>query len=126
LTLTRLGLTNPPAVAVPAPLVRQDRTYTSAVALRRWMEREGTVPAQLNVVSSGPHARRTRLLFEKAFGPNTTVGIIATPVEDYDPDRWWATSAGVRAVVDEVVAYFYARCLFWASSDRAAGLPPSS
>ena len=125
LTLERMGQTNPPPQAVPAPWVRQDRTYTSAVTLRQWMERHGGIPEQFNVVSLGPHARRTRLLFEKAFGPKASVGILAVAVEDYDPNRWWATSAGVRRVVDELVAYFYARCLFWASADRTAN-PQSS
>lgn len=126
LTLERLGQTNPPPVAVPAPYARQDRTYASAVALRRWLEGHGGVPSQMNVVSLGPHARRTRLLFEKAFGTNTTIGIVAVPVEDYDPERWWTSSAGVRRVVDELVAYFYARCLFRVPEDRSLTNPSGS
>ena len=60
----------------------------------------------------GPHARRSRLLFEKAFGRDTRVGIIALEDRDYDPAHWWKSSQGVRTVTDELIAYGYARLLF--------------
>lgn len=100
--------------AVPAPEVRQDRTYTSALALKTWCrEHRDTIPARVNVVSYGTHARRTRLLFQKAFGPKTEIGIVAVRDRSYDPRRWWASSAGFRSVIDELIAYSYARLFFW-------------
>ena len=92
--------------------VPRDRTYTSALAVKAWLEARGLPTDKVNVVTKGMHGRRSRLLYEKAFGPGTRVGVISVPDQDFDPRRWWQTSAGFRCVVDETVAYVYARCLF--------------
>ena len=110
--LTRVGC-DPRAVhAIPAPPVVQDRTYASAVALKNWLREHGVAAEKVNVMSGGAHSRRTRLLFQKAFGDGVTVGIIASPDRDFDPRRWWASSAGFRSVTSEAIAYLYARFLF--------------
>ena len=97
---------------VPARAVGRDRTYTAAVALRDWF-REHNLPLQsINVVTADAHARRTRLLFEKALGKDVAVGIISVPDPDYDPKRWWRYSEGVREVLGEAIAYAYARFFF--------------
>jgi len=98
---------------VPAPFVRQDRTYTSAVALKQWMAAQGGVPEKITVVSLGPHARRTRLLYEKAFGARVRIGTIALEDRTFDPQRWWSSSPGVKTVFGEVLGYTYTRFLFW-------------
>jgi len=64
------------------------------------------------LVSMGPHARRSRLLFAKAFSPEVRVGIISLEERDFDPAHWWTSSQGFRTVVDELIAYSYARLLF--------------
>ena len=67
--------------------------------------------ASIDVVSSGVHARRTWLLFEKAF-PSVDVGIISITPNSYDTSRWWLFSEGVRSVISESIAYIYARFIF--------------
>lgn len=119
--LLRLGLSTNQVRAVPAERVRQDRTYTSAVFLARFLEAEGERVDAFNVLSMGAHARRSRLLFQKAFGKQVKVGVISVPVEDFDPDRWYASSAGVRGVISELLAYGYARFLFWPKPVAARG-----
>lgn len=98
--------------AVPASGVRKDRTYASAVALRRWLKERGQLPARINLISAGPHSRRSRMLFQKAFGNEAEIGVIAMEDQSYDPERWWASSQGFRIVSGEVIAYLYARFLF--------------
>jgi hypothetical protein len=115
--LFKLGMSTNEVQAVPAPLVRQDRTYTSAVALKTWFHRRGVSPLRLHLISEGPHARRSRLLFRKAFGQGVAIGITAVSNRDYDARYWWHSSAGVRIVVDEFVGYVYARFFF--SSEEA-------
>ena len=110
--LVQMGLDSNVVQAVPAERVRQDRTHASAAALNAWLLRHNAVPAGLNVVSLGAHARRSWLLFEKVLGEKTRVGVISVEDRDYDPKYWWKTSLGVRLVTDEMVAYFYARVLF--------------
>ena len=111
--LTKLGLKKEVIQEVPALDVPQDRTYASAWALKKWFREHGISPRAVQVVSLGPHARRTRLLFAKALGNDFTVGITAIQGQGYHPDSWWATSAGVRTVICETIAYSYARLFFW-------------
>jgi uncharacterized SAM-binding protein YcdF (DUF218 family) len=111
-TLLKLGLGSNLVQAVPGPRVRRDRTYSSAVALKKWFEDHGTLPAKINLLTVGPHARRSRLMFEKAFGKGVSVGVTALPVRDYDPKRWYRSSQGFRVVTGEALAYCYARLLF--------------
>lgn len=110
--LLRMGLETKVVQAVPMPETRQDRTYRSALTLKRWLQQHGGVPAQLNLMTGGAHARRSRLLFEEAFGPNVKIGVVAISNHEFDPARWWASSAGVRTVLAELIAYGYARVIF--------------
>ena len=115
--LLRLGMDRESLQSVPAPEVRKDRTYASALALRDLFHREGKAVEKINLISLGVHSRRSRLLFEKAFGSGTRVGVIALEDQTYDPVDWWRYSQGVRSTTDELLAYGYARLLFpWNSS----------
>ena len=111
-TLLRMGMPKDSVQAVPTPLVRKDRTYASAMALKRWLDAQHVVLPNLTVVAPGPHARRTRLLFQKAFGEETHIGVLATKDLGYDPQKWWMSSNGFRVGIGEVIAYVYARVLF--------------
>ena len=111
-SLIRIGMSKDFIQAIPAPLIQQDRTYTSAVALKNWLQQHAAGETRFNVVSVGTHARRSRLLFQKAFGKHSLVGIIAIEDRDYNPDRWWEFSQGVRQVIDELFAYIYAKIAF--------------
>jgi uncharacterized SAM-binding protein YcdF (DUF218 family) len=113
--LLRLGLETNSVDAVPSPLVRQDRTYASAVTLKQWWRAHGLAPTKVLLITEGAHARRSWLLFEKALGKNVSVGVEAAPDPDYDLDHWWRSSAGVRGIIGEALAYGYARLLFRAS-----------
>ncbi|MGB5457370.1 MAG: hypothetical protein WBO18_15570, partial [Gammaproteobacteria bacterium] len=80
----------------------------------------------LDVVSLGPHARRTQWLFQIAVGDKIKVGVIAATPEDYDADDWWTWSSGVRAVVSEAVAYLYARFVFTPRDEEISQLSPAA
>jgi DUF218 domain-containing protein len=100
---------------VPSHVIDRDRTYSSAVALRDWFREHNTPVHSINVLTVDAHARRTCLLYQKAFGRNVTVGIIAVSNPDYDPKQWWHNSDGVREVIGESIAYIYARFFFYPS-----------
>jgi len=112
-SLVKLGLSTNDVQAVPTGRIIRDRTYAMALSLKHWLREHGTAPTKVTVITGGPHARRSRLMFEKAMGQGVTVGIIAIPAEDYDEVHWWHSSAGVRSVIGEAIAYVYARFLFW-------------
>jgi uncharacterized SAM-binding protein YcdF (DUF218 family) len=111
--LLKLGISTNELQVVPAPWVRQDRTYTAAVSLADWLRTAGVHPATVHLISEDTHARRSWLLYEKALGHGVQVGVTAVPPRDYDPHRWWRSSLGVRSVIGETLAYSYARFLFW-------------
>ena len=64
---------------VPSHVNDRERAYSSAIALRDWFREHKTPVSSINVLREGAHARRTRLLYQKAFDQNVTVGIIASP-----------------------------------------------
>ena len=97
---------------VPSHVMGRDRTYSSAIALRDWLRDRNMQVRSLNVVTEGAHARRTRLLYEKAFGPGINIGVIAVSNPDFNAKRWWRYSEGVEHVIDEGVAYVYAKFFF--------------
>ncbi|MGA9777415.1 MAG: ElyC/SanA/YdcF family protein [Limisphaerales bacterium] len=118
-TLLRMGMSQDTVQAVPAPYERRDRTYAAAIALRNWFREHGDAPKTINLISVGAHARRSRLLFEKAFGNGTRVGVMDMEDRGYDPRHWWRSSQGVRSVLDEMIAYGYARFLFSPSAEAS-------
>lgn len=111
--LKKEGIPGESLQMVPSRVTSRDRTYGSAVALREWLQEHNMAVRGFNVVTEDTHARRTRLLFQEAFGKGVKVGIIAVPNPDYDARHWWRYSEGVKDVVTEGVAYLYAKFLFW-------------
>jgi len=111
--LQRNGFDEDKLVAVPSEERFRNRTYASALALREWISKSGLAVKSLNVFTRSAHARRTWLLFEKAFQGRIEVGIIAGDDLRYDGKRWWRSSEGVRDILDEAIAYLYARFLFY-------------
>ena len=110
--IKNLGFEEKRLVAVSSPVVDRDRTYASAIALKKWLLHSGLLVKSINVLSLGPHARRTWILFRKAFGNEIKIGIISVDNSTYDPARWWKYSSGVRAIINETIAYIYARWVF--------------
>jgi hypothetical protein len=111
--LLKLGLSTNAVQAVPAMAVMQDRTYAMALALKGWMREHGIAATRVNLITLGPHARRSRLLFEKALGKGVAVGVTGVPPQDYDLSHWWRSSQGVRTIISEGLGYAYARFLFF-------------
>ena len=110
--LKKVGVPGELVQMVPSHVSGRDRTYSSAVTLRDWFHEHNMRVRSINIVTEDAHARRTRLLFEKALGKDVLVGIIAVPSPDYDAKQWWQYSEGVREVIGEGVAYLYARFFF--------------
>jgi hypothetical protein len=110
--LVKDGLPGDVVQMVPSHVSGRDRTYSSALKLREYFQTNGIVVKSFNVLTEGPHARRTRMLFQKAFGPGVTVGVIAVPDPDFEPARWWHYSEGVREVIGENIAWLYAALFF--------------
>lgn len=112
LYLGKQGLPADALSAVPASGRSRDRTYSSAVAVRDWARRSGQRLDAIDVVSDGPHARRSRLLYQMAFGPGVKVGVLATRSYDYDAAKWWRSSLGAKNVIEQAIDFAWVKCCF--------------
>lgn len=110
--LAKQGLGDVAIAAASAPASKQDRTFLSAVKLRDWAQKEGLVLDALDVFSDGSHGRRSRMLYQIALGPNVKVGILSARPAQYDEERWWQMSAGVKAVLGETISVIWTACCF--------------
>ena len=110
--LVKNGLDANRLVMTPSHIAGRDRTYSSAVALRDWLRDHLAGVKSFNVLTEDVHARRTQLLFQKAFGREVSVGVVAVPDPDYEPAHWWRYSEGVRQILAEGIAYGYAKFIF--------------
>jgi hypothetical protein len=112
--LEGFGLPADSIAVVPSPEVARDRTYQEGLSLREWLKGEGSAHKvkSVDVFSFSAHARRSRLLYAMALGPEVEVGVYAPRDLGYDPERWWKSSNGVRKVCDEIIAYAYAKVFF--------------
>ncbi|MGI8601735.1 MAG: hypothetical protein ACR2OZ_01915 [Verrucomicrobiales bacterium] len=109
-TLVKLGVADERIIPVATPARRKDRTEASAESLKAAIEQtelSTSSPRRFNVLTLGPHARRTQLVYRRTFGKDWEIGIISVPSQEYDPEHWWRSSAGVKAVAGEALALVY-------------------
>lgn len=106
------GLADVDVQAAPAPPSAQDRTFLNAVKLREWIDRQHLDVKALDVVSAGPHARRSRMMYRMALGPKVDVGIIAAHSSEFNEGNWWKSSAGAKAVLGETISIIWVTCFF--------------
>ena len=125
--LRRRGFPDEKLAVVAAPASAQDRTYLSAVVVRDWLAESGHDVGSLDLVSSGPHTRRSWQLYRLAFGDSVRIGAIAAASAEYDASAWWKTSVGARTLFSEAVAWLWTSCCFWpgprGSHQEKWGLP---
>ncbi|MDJ0592351.1 MAG: YdcF family protein [Pleurocapsa sp. MO_226.B13] len=110
-TLVTLGVDPQKIQPVPTPPAEKDRTLTSAIEVKKWLEQNQLTPKGINVYTIDVHSRRTWLLYKRVFAPKIPVGVISHPPLDYEPQTWWTSSEGFRKVFSETLAYIYAKFL---------------
>ncbi|MEB3336752.1 MAG: ElyC/SanA/YdcF family protein [Leptolyngbyaceae bacterium] len=106
-TLIALGFDPDQLVAVPAPYVERYRTGTSAISVKKWLMASRSTVKSINLFTLGTHARRSWLTFQRVMAPEIAVGVITVRPQEYDPGHWWKSSAGVKAVLTEVISFIY-------------------
>jgi len=98
--------------SVPAPASAQDRTFLSAVMVRKAIATDNKVTA-INVYSAGVHARRTHNVYRLAFGSDFDIGILSAAPTNYDASHWWHDSDGVKDVIGETISLLWTACCFY-------------
>lgn len=111
--LMALGFAPDKLVAVPTPDVIRNRTDASAATLRQWIMDSGLNIKSINLYTFDAHSRRSWLIFKQTLSPEIKLGIIVLEPLIYNPKRWWVSSAGVRSIISETIAYLYVRFVDW-------------
>jgi len=110
--LRKMGIPETEIITAIGEDTKKDRTYIAAIALREAFMAYNIGETNIHLVTTGPHGRRSRLLFKKALGKDYHIGITCLEDSGYDPDYWYAYSEGVRKVIGEWIAYTYAKLFF--------------
>ena len=118
--LIRSGIPREKIIVAPARDVKSQRTYESAVGVWRALRAKGIQPKSLNVFTYGPHARRSRLVFSKVYGPETEVGVISWVPSDSEALPWWRSSERAREMITETAGYLFEALL---NSSRRSNSP---
>jgi hypothetical protein len=113
-TLLVLGFDSDKIVTVQTPNVHINRTNSSAIALREWIANSELKIESINLYTFDVHSRRNWQSF-KQIAPNIEVGVIVLEPKSYDPQNWWMSSAGVKAIISETIAYIYASLVGWSA-----------
>jgi len=108
--LLSIGFPEARITAVPAPKTFLNRTYVSAVAVRERLASQNLPVDALDVFSSDVHARRSRYLYQLAFGDPVRVGIIASSPEEFELETWWHSSDVVKNVSTEAIGWIWVIC----------------
>lgn len=106
------GLPESQVVVLRGPASAQDRTFLSAVLVRDWAKRAEPDLRAIDLFSEGTHARRSRMLYQIAFGPDTKVGVLASRPSGATED-WWHSAYGTRYVLDQAIALAWTKLFFW-------------
>jgi uncharacterized SAM-binding protein YcdF (DUF218 family) len=110
--LLKMGIPPEKIIVTVADVAKKDRTYLSAVALREAVITYNIEETNLHLITTGPHGRRSRMLFQKALGKQYDIGITCLDPAAYEPENWYTCSEGVRGVISELLAYGYAKMFF--------------
>ena len=106
--LRKFGVNEQAIQILTVPNIDRHRTYTSALAVKRWLLDSHIHAVGINVFTLGAHARKSLVLFKRAFGENTPIGVIAGIEDSYDPEQWWLSVKGIYIVLRKTIGYLYA------------------
>lgn len=105
--LVRLGVPPDRVIAAPAPDLESQRTFGAAAVAAQVLTKRRLIPAHLNVFTTHSHARRSRLVFAKAFPSATRVGVISWTPSRFHDEPWWKSSERALDLIKETVGYLF-------------------
>ena len=120
--LVRFGVPRDRVIAAPTEGIERERTFKSAVAAWQALRDRGIRPLALNVLTLGPHARRSQLVYEKVFRPASQVGVVAWAPSSYQTEPWWRSQSRTKCLLKETVGYPFEVLL---NSGRSSNSPVS-
>jgi DUF218 domain len=121
--LVQLGISNDKIIIAPTGEIERERTFKSSVAAWRALQTNGIHPEAINVLTLGPHARRTCLVYAKVFAPAAQVGVIAWTPPEYRLEPWWRSKVRTNCFLKEIFGYPFEALL---NSGRISNSPSRS
>lgn len=103
-SLRQAGVASEKIIIAPGGGQLRDRTYVSYVKGKEKLVAQEPPVTRVNIISEGPHARRSYIVAHKVFGEDYEIGMLIVDPVDYDHNRWYASSGGVKAVFMEAMA----------------------
>lgn len=111
--LIGLGLDGYKVLSASAPASAQDRTFLSAVMVRKKIATLNSAVNSINIFTTDVHARRTHLLYQQAFrDTEIQIGVISAQSEKFKLSTWWQTSEGAKVVLTEFIGWAWTRLFF--------------
>lgn len=110
--LQSLGLPKGKIVIVSSAYSARDRTFLSAVLVKEWFNRRNIEVRSIDVFSGCVHSRRSRNLYQLAFGDDVSIGILASKSKIFDLSLWWQSSYAATQVVNELIGLMLIKCCF--------------
>ena len=107
-TLLTLGMERDKLIAISSTKINKDRTFNTVKTLSEWLLECNLKIEAINIYSEDVHTRRSWLLLKKVLDTDIKVGAIAFNTLEYDPQKWWLYSEGVKKVFLETISYIYA------------------
>jgi hypothetical protein len=103
--LIRWDIPNDRIIVAASGEIQHPRTFNSARGAWRALQNRGIRPQYANLLTLGPHARRSQLVYSKVFAPATKVGVIAWVPADYGSAPWWRSMRRTGCLLKEIVGY---------------------
>jgi hypothetical protein len=99
--LMKAGFAETRITALPSYTVGESRTVSNARRFAQQAKSSGIT--QVDVISLGVHARRSRLAYREACGAGVVVGIVSVDDPELQRGRWWLRLIGWYKVVKELI-----------------------
>lgn len=106
--LIACGMDSSQVIAVPAKNVSINRTLTSALEFRNWLNSSDRRVTGINIISLGVHSRRSWIIYRKVMGMSYDVGIISLKEDENYP----SVRPEVFDILYEVTAIIYYWMIF--------------
>ncbi len=104
--LSLLGVDISSITACIGEKVEVNRTLTSALAFRDWLQKSHKEVTGINIISLGAHARRTWMIYNKILNEKYSIGIISIPDYYYSNSRSYRFIKNLREVLGIIYYWF--------------------
>jgi hypothetical protein len=103
--LILMGIDSSLVTEVPGKKVRLNRTLSSALAFRNWLNDSGVSVEGINIITIGTHAKRTYMTYSKILDKKYKIGIISLPDFRADHSKRYRVLKTIREAVG--IVYYW-------------------